>query len=362
MSLRVVIDGLPISGMSLGIVVEHLLEGWHQLETDDELHLVVGPTADLVIPESVTVHRVPFGRRDMVSRLQAQSVTVPRLCRQVKADVMLGVLPTTTFTPLPCPRALIAYDLRHEQRPEQFPAASRWMRRISYDVGFAQADAVACISERTRRDLLASHRRLRSRVVRVTHLGADHVASWPVGGRADPAYALAFGQYGNKNVDLVLDGWARLVAAGAAVPLVLVGLPEADRTAVQARVAGLGLGELVTVLPWLPIESFRETFASASMVVFPSDFEGFGLPAVEAMWLGIPVVITPEPALLEVAGGHAIVMDDHSAEALARAVPLAGQVSSVDLASAQARAHEFTWRRTAQAMRDMLGEAVARRA
>jgi glycosyltransferase involved in cell wall biosynthesis len=88
--------------------------------------------------------------------------------------------------------------------------------------------------------------------------------------------------------------------------------------------------------------------------VFPSDYEGFGLPAVESMRLGIPVVVTPEPALLEVTGGLATIMDGWDAAALARAVPAARRSSEEALQAGVARASTFTWRRTAGDVRDAL--------
>jgi glycosyltransferase involved in cell wall biosynthesis len=355
--MRVVIDGLPIRGMSLGIVVEELLKGWDQLATDDEIHLVIGPESDIEVPSSVIVHHVRAGRRHFVSRIQAQTLTIPKLCRAIGADVLLGVIPTTTISPLPCPRVIMAYDLRHELRPEQFSTQARILRTVSYGLGYRQSDAIACISERTRQDLFAAHPWLRNRIVRVTHLGADHVSRWPKNGGGHD-YALAFGQYGNKNVNLVVDAWSLLHEQGDAPPLVVTGLSPISRAEVQAKVERLGLSEVVTVLPWLPSAEFHAQFSSASLVVFPSDFEGFGLPAVEAMRLGIPVVITPDPALLEVTGGHATVVDGPGPEALAQAVSTARRRTPGDLAAAKAHGEEFTWSRTATQMRSMLREVL----
>ncbi len=158
---------------------------------------------------------------------------------------------------------------------------------------------------------------LEDRIVRVARLGSDHVADWP---RRDPdvPYAITFGQWGNKNVGLVIDAWAALATRGEAMPLSILGLPATARGTFERQVADRGLGDLVTLLPWLTDEDFRTTFASAALVVFPSDFEGFGLPAVEAMRLGIPLVISPDAALLEVTGGHAAVMSDFATDALVR--------------------------------------------
>jgi glycosyltransferase involved in cell wall biosynthesis len=351
--MRVVIDGVPIRGTSLGVVVENLLKGWYQLDHDDELHIVVGPEGQVDVPPIVRVHPIHLGRYPTASRLHAQNVTVPGLCRELQADIMLGVTPATTVSRLPCPRAIIALDLRHELRPAQFSTKARVMRRASYAVGYRQAGAIACISERTRQDLLTAHPWLRRRLVRVALLGTDHVLSWPPQ-EPDGDYALAFGQWGNKNVDLVIDAWSLLHARGEAIPLMLVGLPAGARATVQSKVDGLHLSDVVTVLPWLADQPFHQLFASAGLVVFPSDFEGFGLPAVEAMRLGIPVVITPDPALREVTGGHATVMDGWGPESLARAFPRARALSLPDRDAATAHAAGFTWRSTAADVRETL--------
>jgi hypothetical protein len=71
--MRVVIDGVPVRGTSLGIVAENLLKGWDQLGTDDDLHIVVGPDAQLDLPSSVTVHSTGPGRRSLARRLRTKT-------------------------------------------------------------------------------------------------------------------------------------------------------------------------------------------------------------------------------------------------------------------------------------------------
>lgn len=355
--MRILIDGLAITGDSLAIVAEHLVTGWDKLPDGDELHIVVGPGNEAPFPDSVTVHEVPFGKRAQLSRIRAQNVDLPRLARSMRADVVLGLLPTTTVAPLPCPRVIIAYDLRHELRPTQFSRMNRLQRKISYTLGWRQSDGVAVISDRTRKDLVASRPYLAKRPLRLAWLGADHTDDWP---RNDSGpYALAFGQYFNKNVDLVIDAWALLRDRGPVMPLTVVGLGQAARTAAQAKVEELGLTELVRVLPWLSIEEFRGTFASASLIVFPSDFEGFGLPAAEAMRIGIPVVITPEPALLEITDGHATVMDGWDAEALADAVVASRDIDPDRVEAARVHAKRFTWENAAADVRAVVVDATS---
>lgn len=359
--MRIVIDGLPVRGTnSLSIVVEHLLEGWDTLAGTDEVHLVVRAGAGIEAPESVIVHEVRFGRLAFLSRLRAQSFFLPRLCRSVAADVMLGVIPATTVTPLRCPKTVIAWDFRYRLLPGQFSRKSRLLRRVSYAIGFRQAKGVACISDRTRQDLLSFHPRLARVPVRVAHLGADHVDTWPVRPKEQP-YAIAFGHFPNKNVDLTLAAWQELCETTeheTMLALRVVGVPGSERARVEQRIKTLGLSDAVKVQPWLAKDSFQEEFASSSLVVFPSDFEGFGLPAVEAMRLGIPLVITPEPALVEVTAGHATVIEGEGPSALARAVTSARRTTPEAVAAARQHAAGFTWSHFAADVRTTLLEVT----
>jgi glycosyltransferase involved in cell wall biosynthesis len=324
--VRVLVNALPVRGTSLGVVTENLLQGWDE---SDEVHVVLRPGVELELPARMTVH--PVGGQ----RLLAMERTVPELCRRLGADAMLGVTPATTIGPLPCPRVIISLDVRHEMRPHQFSYRTRLLRGVSYGIGYRRADAIVTISHRTREDLLRVHPWLRRHTITVAQLGADHVLRWPRPDGSAGSYALAFGQWGNKNVGLVLDAWALLERGGGDPPA------------------------LVIVKPWLDPDEFRRQFTGASLVVFPSDYEGFGLPALEAMRLGIPVVVTPDPALFEVTGGLATVMDGWDAAALARAIPVARTQSAEDLERGVKHASEFTWGRTAREVRAALAGCIA---
>ena len=101
-------------------------------------------------------------------------------------------------------------------------------------------------------------------------------------------------------------------------------------------------------------------FASAGLIVFPSDFEGFGLPAIEAMRLGIPLVISDDEALLEVTGGNATIVGEQDAESLADAVETAWETPPESLERARAYVADRTWEDVAEETRTILaGVAVA---
>jgi len=173
-------------------------------------------------------------------------------------------------------------------------------------------------------------------------------------------HAVAFGHYANKNVQLVVEAWSVLKNRGMDFPLVIVGLGDDNRRSVLERIRNLGLENSVTASPWLPPQAFRRSLVSARVVVFPSDFEGFGLPVIESMLVGVPVVISRDPALLEVAGGFATIAEGAGPDALATAVSKAVSLSPEALDAAKCHAASFTWKRSAQAVRNALHEVTER--
>jgi glycosyltransferase involved in cell wall biosynthesis len=357
--VRVVIEAIPaVPFGGYAVALEGLLRGWDRLDTGDEIHLLLSEGVELEIPASVSVHRCRVGRPRFLRRIVVQSRAARKVCREVGADVLLGLLPTTAVVPVGCPKAIEVYDLRHELLPHQFSFGRRLLRKLSYGIGYRQAAGVICISERTRKDLLSSRPWLSSKPVRAIHLAADRVDDWP---RSEPGpdqqpYALAFGHFPNKAVDRVIDAWEVLGERGEARPVVFVGLPDSARQRVERRIEAAGLESLVTPLPWLDEAEFHERFASAGLIVFPSDFEGFGLPAAEAMRLGIPVVISTDAALLEVTGGNATVVSEPGAAALAEAVSAAWATPADALERARAYAERYTAERMASETRELLEE------
>lgn len=351
--MRILADAMCAEFGGIRTYVEHLLRVWPDLYPDDDVHVLLRRGSDVPTDPRVVRHERsirprlgPFGRP------WAQTLELPRLVRHVRPDVVLATLPSTTVRRVGVPTAVVVYDLRHEMRPEQFSRSNRLFRAISYGRGYALADGFLSISQRSLDDLHHRHPRLVRTPGRVTHLGADHVDEWIADSRD---HAVTFAHHTNKNLDLVLDAWRHLLARDASPPpLRVLGLNAARREELMPRLAAAGLEGWVELAPFLPEDEFQRTFASARVIVFPSDFEGFGLPVAEGMRLGIPVVIGPERATLEVAGGHAVVMTDWSSSALASAVERAMALDTQQLADARRFVARYTWAETAAQTRAML--------
>ncbi len=348
--MRLVVDAVAVGPGSAAVVISNLISGWVAAAPQDEIVVLVSGAPRFPLPDAVVVEPIVDRSASILGRVWAQSIGVRRACRRLDPDALLSAITASAFLGAPCPRGVIVYDLRHELRPAQFSLARRFIRRLLYGWSFRHADALFCISERTRTDLLARRPGLQAKA-HVALLGADHAAGWRGADEGGGRYVLAFGQFANKNVDRVLHAWQQHVAAGDDLTLRICGLGGGARLAAERLVSALGISDRVELLPWLEDEQFETVFAGASAILFPSDFEGFGLPAVEALLLGVPVVVSSDPALLEVTGSMAVVAEDDSPGALAQAIERALMVTDDQIAAGQAHARRFTWKRTALQVR-----------
>lgn len=356
--MRVLVDAMSASHGGIATYVDNLLTTWPGLYPEDELHVLTARDAARELPSAVRVHELAVPRPTVVGRPVAQTRHLPALVRQTGAHAVLATLPSTTLRHPGVPLVVVVHDLRHELRPEQFSRARRALRAVSYGRAYAMADAFVSVSQRTLDDLHAQRPRTRSAPATVVHHGTDHALEWPPPA-APGDYAVAHGHHSNKNVELVIDAWALLAMNGTAAPrLRILGLPAERRAVLAATLRERGLDRLVELSPFLPEAQFRAVMAGARLLVFPSDFEGFGLPVLEAMLLGIPVVVGPDPGVLEIAGGHARVLSGWSPTALADAVDAALATDAAALDEAHRHAATFTWKRAVAQTRAAVATAV----
>jgi glycosyltransferase involved in cell wall biosynthesis len=167
-----------------------------------------------------------------------------------------------------------------------------------------------------------------------------------------------------KNLVRLVESFHRLKTAER-LPhrLVLAGGEGWGCAGLERRIRELGLEGDVVRPGFVPAEDLVRLYNMAELFVFPSLYEGFGLPPLEAMACGTPVVCGNRGALPEVAGGAALCVDPEDTAAIADAMSRAlrdGPARERLVAAGLARAAEFTWRRTAAATEAFLREIYAR--
>jgi glycosyltransferase involved in cell wall biosynthesis len=161
---------------------------------------------------------------------------------------------------------------------------------------------------------------------------------------ARPVVLCVAGDFAHKNLPALLDAWT--VMEGERPLLVYVG-PGTDAGTLPERVHAAGLEDDVRVLGAVPGELLEDLYAAAGALALPTRFEGFGLPVLEAMARGVPVVCSDLPVLREIGADHVLYVDpDRPAEVAAAIGRALG--GAVDVEAARAHAASFTWARTAE--------------
>lgn len=304
--------------------------------------------ADLSSP----VHRLrePF-------RLWFDQVSLAGAARRDRAEVFLSPYYKMPLA-CPCPAVITIHDLLFLEFPPARRHAAPFYRllfRVAAGLTARRAAAVLTDSEWSRRDLTRRLRLPADRVVpiplgvspRFRPVPPDRVR--PVAARygLDGEYLLYVGNFRpHKNVGALLTAYAALPASlRRRVPLALAGDPATGAGPLQAAAASRGLTDAVRFLGAIPDADLPALYAGATLFCFPSLAEGFGLPPLEAMACGAPVLCSDAAALPEVVGAAARLVDARRPEALAAALEgLLGDAAARARLREQglARAAEFT--------------------
>ena len=230
------------------------------------------------------------------------------------------------------------HDLSFETDPHAMGRLDRLVFRTVVPRAARRADHVLVVSERTRRDVEERYG-VPPEKVTVTPNGVD--PSFTPDGHGD-GYLLFVGAIQRRK-----DPLAALEAARAVgLPLVVAGPEKEPALAQQLRAGGADLRGYV------PKTELAELYRGAAALVLPSRFEGFGLPVLEAMACGTPVVAAPEPALREVAGDAAVYAEDGDfGAAVGRALAERARLSAAGIERARLFSWQETARRTAEVYR-----------
>lgn len=258
--------------------------------------------------------------------------------RLTGADVVHYPL-TVPVPPVDRPTILTLLDVQHLDLPALFPRGERLFRKLAYDRAAAKVNQVIVISEWTR-GRVVERLGLDPERVHAIHLAVDHERFSP-----DPAIArepfllYPARPWPHKNHERLFEAFARLRAERPGLRLVLTGV---------GHDAG-GLPPGVESLGGVPTDELVSLYRRAAALVFPSLYEGFGLPPLEALACGCPVASSDAGSLPEVLSDAAVLFDPESPAAIA-----AGVAEALDRAAelselGPARAAAFTWEATARA-------------
>jgi glycosyltransferase involved in cell wall biosynthesis len=287
------------------------------------------------VPDGIEALELPAGSQEL-----RMAWKLPRLLRRLRPRLghYQHALPLRTAGR----SVLTVHDLSFERDPDLMPRKDRLVFKTTVPRSARRADRVIAVSERTRDDLMELYRIPKEKIRVIPH-GVDPAFVPGVG--TGERYLLFVGAVQKRK-----DPWAALEAAqDVQLPLVIAGPEREPALAGELRRRGADLRGYVEK------RELAELYRGAVCLVVPSRYEGFGLPVLEAMASGIPVVAARDPALMEVAADAAVYADQGDlAGAILRAVERRAALRAAGLA----RAAQFSWAETARRTVDVYRELL----
>jgi glycosyltransferase involved in cell wall biosynthesis len=322
-----------------------------------------GPWGELI--PAVTV---PVSARNRVQWVLGEQLLLPRLGARAGVDLMHSLGSTAPMRGR-FARIVTVHDLIYARFPDAHAGIRDRGMRVLVPGGARRADRVIADSQSTREDL-----------VELLGIAPQRIDVVPLGlgavSRTQPlteARTRARFELGDRRVVLSLSAkrphknLLALIDALAQTPsetrplLVLPGYPTVHERELRARARARAVEDDVRFPAWLSAEEIEGLWALASAFVFPSLYEGFGLPVLEAMARGVPVACSNASSLPEVAGDAALLFDPRDESAIADALTrlLGDRALGEDLrARGLERAREFTWQRSARLTLDSYARAT----
>ena len=312
-----------------------------------------GPWNELM--PSVTV---PVDSRNRQAWVLADQSLLPAMAARRRIDLLHSV---ANLGPAwgPYRRLLTVHDLIHRTFPDAHEGAKAKALSVIMPLGIRRSHRLIAISQATRKDLVELFAQSPEKID-VIPQGVDEphpeialpeaeLRAQLGAGERPIAFSLS-AKRPHKNLPRLLDALARIPAERRPL-LVVPGYPTWHEDELREQARTLGIEDDVRFLGWVSLAEIEGLYAASAFFVFPSYYEGFGLPVLEAMQRGLPVACSNRTSLPEVAGDAALMFDPDRPEEIAGAMErlLAGGEEVERLREAgYVRARQFTWQETAR--------------
>lgn len=375
--LRIGVNALFLLPGGVGgteIYLRNLLAALAEIESQDQYFVFVNSeTASAKSPltpkaENFVEIHCPVRAAIRPARLLWEQLALPFQIAARQLDVLFSPGFTSPLVTPGCPKVTVVHDLQHVRQPENFGALERAAWRASVWTSIRFSRLIVTVSESSRQDILEVYGLAPERVHAVYH-GVERAFSEPPGNGGRDArfipepYLLSVSTvHPHKNWGRWLEAYARLAAEGFPQHLVIAGLRGKYSNELALLIAQKKLSQRVHITGWVERPALRSLFRFADALVFPSTFEGFGMPVIEAMAAGVPVACSGIPPLREAAGPAALFFDPLSEHSMAHAVRELLRDAKLRcrlIEQGRLRAAGFTWARAAEQTLGILKDATS---
>ena len=368
--MRIGIDARKLHDFGIGTYIRNLLRELANIDRHNEYVVLTRPQ-DVGVAASLGENFRAVPNRSPHYSI-AEQISIPLAVRRERLDLFHSphyILPALT----PSKTVVTIHDCIHLMFPEYL------RRRVGYAYARAslytaahKSDRIFTVSEQSKRDILRFFNVPPEKIV-VTPNAIDDRVSVPPSQeeitRTRERYQLSHSYLlyvGNikphKNLERLIEAFHLVRAQGRSeLELLIIGDEISKLQALRRAVHKYDIHRYVRFLGYVPDNTLAVLYRLASVFVFPSLYEGFGLPPLEAMASGTPVVTSNVSSLPEVVGDAAILVDPHSAQAIAdgilqvlRSTHLREELRKRGLK----RVQEYSWARSVQRVREIYGEVL----
>jgi glycosyltransferase involved in cell wall biosynthesis len=298
-----------------------------------------------LVPGSFIHAPLPVAAQSRPWRLLYEQTGLAMQARRHRVDVMFN--PGFTAPAFPgCPNVTVFHDLQHKRHPEYFRRFDLPAWNLFLALSVRRSHILLADSEATREDLRRFYHVDDSRIV-VAPLGVEP-EFYNLSRAPEPFFLCVSTLHPHKNLDNLLTAFAQFRQERPDFRMMMTGVRGFHTTAVERRIAELRLGESVTLTGWIERAELYELFRRAAAMIYPSTFEGFGLPVIEAMAAGLPLACSNIEPLHSIVAGAAIEFAPEDVNAMTVAMRRLTHQTDDLVMRGRERAASFTWEKTAR--------------
>jgi len=330
-----------------------------QIDKSDKIIIFCSRESENIFVESsgLKIVTLPFYSSNRISRIFAEQVLLPIYCAIHKINILLSLGYSQPLL-VPCRSIVTIHDLNWYYHPEDFTKLALFFWKYLTILSAHRSNAIIAISESTKNSLISVLKIQQSKIKVIYHgMSEPTLNSNPGSSTVERKYALPkkyiltlLSHYSHKNLQTAVQAFIQVQSKTKDLHLVIGGTgTDEARVERQKYLSYLG-NKNIHLLPFVEASDLATIYQNASIFVFPSAYEGFGLPVLEAMSHDVPVISSNAYSLTEVVGDGGILVNPYNVEEYVSSIDSILRNASLRkkyVLAGRKQVHKFRWEKCA---------------